>query len=53
MAVALELRPDAQLYADLPHAAIYGLPEWVTGQLEKDLDVEAFWRCWLAEWTRS
>lgn len=28
VAVALELRPDAQLYADLPRAAIYGLPEW-------------------------
>ncbi len=49
MAAALALRPDARLYADLPHAAIYGLPEWVTGQPEKDLDVGAFWRCRLAE----
>ncbi len=49
MAAALELRPDARLYADLPHAAIYGLPEWVTGEREADLDVGAFWRCRLTE----
>lgn len=49
LAAACQLRPDAALYADLPHAAIYGLPEWVTGEPERDLDVAAFWRCRLAE----
>jgi LmbE family N-acetylglucosaminyl deacetylase len=48
LAAALELREDVRLYADMPHAAIYGLPGWVTGQRDV-LDVDAAWRGRLAE----
>lgn len=42
---ALELRPDTILYADHPHAGIWGLPAWVTGDEEAtELDVDAAWR---------
>jgi LmbE family N-acetylglucosaminyl deacetylase len=43
LAAALELRDDVRLYADLPHAALYGLPGWVTGE-PAALDVDAAWR---------
>ena len=39
---ALALRADVRLYADLPHAALYGLPRWVTGE-DDALDVGAAW----------
>ncbi len=42
---ALTLRPDARIYADQPHAGIWGLPRWVTGGAgEGSLDVDAAWR---------
>jgi hypothetical protein len=42
---ALELRPDARIYADHPHAGIWGLPSWVTGDAaDGSLDVDAAWR---------
>jgi LmbE family N-acetylglucosaminyl deacetylase len=42
---ALELRPDARIYADHPHAGIWGLPSWVTGEAgDGSLDVDAAWR---------
>jgi len=42
---ALELRPNAHIYADQPHAGIWGLPPWVTGGVgESSLDVDAAWR---------
>jgi hypothetical protein len=42
---ALELRGDTILYADHPHAGIWGLPAWVTGEDEAaELDVDAAWR---------
>jgi hypothetical protein len=43
LSAALGLRDDVRLYADLPHAAHYGLPGWVTGQPDV-LDVDAAWR---------
>ena len=43
----LRLRDDVHLYADLPHAALFGLPEWVTG-VAPELDVDAYWS-WLFE----
>ncbi len=49
LAAALQLRSDVRLYADLPHAAIYGLPEWVTGQPERGLDVTGFWHARLED----
>jgi LmbE family N-acetylglucosaminyl deacetylase len=39
---ALALRDDVRVYADLPHAAVYGLPEWVTGEHDA-LDVGGAW----------
>lgn len=45
LAGALELRDDLRLYADLPHAALWGWPPWVTGGGEDHpLDVDAAWR---------
>jgi LmbE family N-acetylglucosaminyl deacetylase len=42
---AFELRPDTRVYADHPHAGIWGLPGWVTGQDgASELDVDAAWR---------
>jgi hypothetical protein len=42
---AFELRDDTILYADHPHAGIWGLPGWVTGQNgSTELDVDAAWR---------
>jgi ADP-ribose pyrophosphatase YjhB (NUDIX family) len=42
---ALELRADTVLYADHPHAGIWGLPGWVTGDGgAAELDVDAAWR---------
>jgi LmbE family N-acetylglucosaminyl deacetylase len=42
---ARELRGDVRLYADHPHAGIWGLPGWVTGRAEATaLDVEGAWR---------
>jgi hypothetical protein len=42
---AFELRPDTILYADHPHAGIWGLPGWVTGEYgATELDVDAAWR---------
>jgi LmbE family N-acetylglucosaminyl deacetylase len=42
---AFELRPDARIYADQPHAGIWGLPPWVTGGGGGgSLDVDAAWR---------
>jgi hypothetical protein len=47
---ALELRADTVLYADHPHAAIWGLPGWVTGDGDAPgLDVDAAWRYRMAE----
>ncbi|HEY1357653.1 MAG TPA: hypothetical protein VGF21_05040 [Thermoleophilaceae bacterium] len=48
---ALELRADTILYADHPHAGIWGLPGWVTGEEERGggLDVGAAWRQRMAE----
>ncbi len=46
-AAALELRAEGfqvRLYADLPHANLYGLPAWVTGHERPYLDVDAYWR---------
>ena len=48
-AAVLEQRPDVRLYADLPHAALYGLPAWVTGEQEDELDVDGSWRGRLEE----
>src|SRR5919198_411001 len=46
----LGLRPDARLYADLPHANMYGWPQWVTGEPGRpELDVDALWRARLEE----
>jgi LmbE family N-acetylglucosaminyl deacetylase len=34
-----------ELYADLPYAAVYGWPDWVTGDApDPHLDPEAYWR---------
>lgn len=34
-----------RLYADLPHAILFGWPEWIVGrQAEPGLDVEGLWR---------
>ena len=42
---ALGLRDDIVLYADQPHAGLWGLPGWVTGQNgATELDVDAAWR---------
>jgi len=47
---ALELRKDALLYADHPHAGIWGLPDWVTGDGgAAELDVDAAWRYRMVE----
>jgi hypothetical protein len=47
---ALELRKDSVLYADHPHAGIWGLPGWVTGAAgAAQLDVDAAWRHRLVE----
>ena len=47
---ALGLRDDVRLYADHPHAGIFGLPGWVTGRDgETELDVDAVWRARMAE----
>jgi LmbE family N-acetylglucosaminyl deacetylase len=41
----LGLRADVRFYADHPHAAIWGLPSWVTGDGgPPGLDVDAAWR---------
>ncbi len=45
---ALELRTDAVLYADLPHAGFFGLPSWVSGE-PTELDVDAAWRQRMSE----
>src|SRR5919198_5165812 len=38
---ALALREDVRLYADHPHAGIWGLPSWVTGSDDSEgLDVD-------------
>jgi hypothetical protein len=51
LAGALELRDDLCLYADLPHAALWGWPSWVTGAGGEDdlLDVDAAWRARLRD----
>jgi hypothetical protein len=42
---ALALRDDVRIYADHPHAGIWGLPDWVTGGgAATKLDVDAAWR---------
>lgn len=41
---AFELRDDVRVYADHPHAGIWGLPGWVTGDGAGPLDVDAGWR---------
>jgi LmbE family N-acetylglucosaminyl deacetylase len=42
---ALELRADLRLYADHPHAGVWGLPSWVTGdRTSSELDVDSAWR---------
>jgi hypothetical protein len=48
---ALELRDDLRLYADLPHAALWGWPSWVTGAGGDDdpLEVDASWRARLRD----
>ena len=43
------LRDDLRLYADLPHAALYGFPNWVTGGEAENLDVARVWSARLAE----
>jgi LmbE family N-acetylglucosaminyl deacetylase len=48
LSAALALRDDVRLYADFPHAALFGLPEWVTGE-HNTLDVGAAWESRLAE----
>jgi hypothetical protein len=45
---ALGLRADTRLYADHPHAGIFGLPSWVDGR-QGDLDVDAAWRHRMAD----
>jgi hypothetical protein len=47
-AAALALRDDAHLYADLPHAFLWGHPALVTGE-EPPLDVDAAWRAQLGD----
>lgn len=51
LAAALELRDDLRFYADLPHAALWGWPAWVTGEEYTDaaLDVDASWRARLRD----
>jgi len=45
LAAALQLRQDLFLYADLPHAVLWGWPAWVTGDRgDPALDVAASWR---------
>src|SRR3954452_19562154 len=47
---ALELRNQLVLYADHPHAGIWGLPGWVTGDdKDPELDVEGAWRYRMTE----
>jgi hypothetical protein len=42
---ALKLDADVRLYADHPHAGVWGLPGWVTGSSrEQRLDVDGAWR---------
>jgi hypothetical protein len=42
---AFALPDDLRIYADHPHAGIWGLPGWVTGdQRAAGLDVGAAWR---------
>jgi LmbE family N-acetylglucosaminyl deacetylase len=42
---ARQLRDDVRIYADHPHAGIWGLPGWVTGRADAtSLDVEGAWR---------
>jgi hypothetical protein len=43
-----ELRDDLRLYADLPHAALYGFPAWVTGE-RGALEVGQAWDSRLAQ----
>jgi hypothetical protein len=45
---AVGLRDDIRLYADLPHAALYGFPKWVTGE-EEALEVGRAWDSRLGE----
>ena len=49
---ALALRAggaEVRLYADLPHAAVFGWPGWVTGAAEtRYLRTERMWTTWLA-----
>ena len=42
------VRRDLRLYADLPHAVLYGLPTWVAGD-DDVLDVGPVWDARLAE----
>jgi GlcNAc-PI de-N-acetylase len=42
---ALSLRDDVRIYVDHPHAGMWGLPDWVTGESPTaGLDVDAAWR---------